>query len=80
MKRMTMLFGPVFNQKLVQTMVGKYFKLVHENYNTNIGRYSNYENHGLIPEHEWVSLIGDANEKNTKKEGSLHPRVRGTPK
>lgn len=72
MAHMTKKFGLVFNQKLVETMAGKYIKSMRDNYYTNLTRYPNYERSRLIPIEEWDALVKDTNEKKMKKElGSL---------
>ena len=57
MNHMTTLFGPVFNQKWVLAMAGKYLKSVRDNYHTNISWYPGYEHPILVIEWEWDALI-----------------------
>ena len=73
------LFGPIFNQKRVQTIVSKYIRSVPDNYCTNIGKYPNYERPGLIPEWEWDALVEDAEDNNMRKEGTLPLSALETP-
>jgi hypothetical protein len=74
MKHMTNIFGQVFNQNMVDSMVGKYLKVVQDNYHTNLLCYPNYEHPTLVPKNEWDALVEDAKEKKMKKEGIL-PKV-----
>jgi hypothetical protein len=69
MKHMVNLFGQVFNQKVVDSMVGKYLKVVWDNYHTNLLCYPNYEHPSLVPKSEWDALVEDSKEKKMKKEG-----------
>ncbi len=80
MQHMMNLFGPIFNQKRVQTIAGKYINLVRDNYRTNIGKYPNYERPGLILEREWDALVEDAKQKKMRKEGTLPPSALETPR
>ena len=41
--------GLVFNQKLLETMEGKYIKSMRDNNRTNLTRYLDYEHPGVIP-------------------------------
>ena len=81
MQHMTKLFRSIFNQKLVQTMAGKYIQLVWDNYITNIQKYPHYEHPRLIPEWEWATLVEDSKEKyKMRQEGSLPPSAVETPR
>ena len=66
-KHTTTLFGHVFNQKVFETMVGKYLKSVRDNYRTNLNHRPNYEHPRLITIREWVALIEDVKENKMKK-------------
>ena len=77
---MVNLFGPIFNQKRVQTIAGKYINSVQDNYRANIRKYPNYEHPGLIPEREWDALVEDGKEKKKRKEGTLLPSALETPR
>lgn len=63
MKHMTKLFGLVFNQTVVEAMVGKYLKSMKNNFHGNICHRVKYECPRLIPIYEWDTLIEDAKEK-----------------
>ena len=67
MKHMTMFFGAIFNQNLVETMVGKYMKSLRENYCTNISRYLGYDHPIIILEWEWDTMLEYFEEKNMRK-------------
>ena len=79
-QHMVNLFGPIFNQNRVQTIVSKYIRSMRDNYHTNIGKYPNYECPGLIPEQDWDALVEDAKVKKMRKEGTLPPSALETPR
>jgi hypothetical protein len=69
---MVHLFGQVFNQKVISSMVGKYLKIVWDTYHTNMVCYPLYEHPSLVPKSEWDALVEDSKEKKMKKEGMKH--------
>jgi len=71
MKHMENRFGQVFNQNMVDYMVGNYLKVVEEKYHTNLLHCPNYECVALVWKNKWDALVEDANEKKIKKRGNF---------
>jgi len=64
---MVQLFGQVFNQKVNSLMEGKYLKIVHDTYCTNILLYLLYVHSSLVFKSEWNALVEYSKDKNMKK-------------
>jgi hypothetical protein len=67
------LFGDVFNQSKILSMVSNYLKYVRDTYRVNLEDNPKYECPLIIPKREWRDLIEVVKENKMRKEGKTLP-------